>query len=208
MEFANRTSVGPPIASQWMLLTAKSTLSPNHNTQFGPGGRVDVSLVPTKRVEPAIGKAWAPGWPEIPPAADPAAMSARRSVMDRNHTLINHTISKRRRRCGWLVGLVAATALAGCAGDSAIRHQFMQGQVLSVDANEIVVCIGKRDGAHDGQVLNVIRHLAEIAVVEGAPFSRAQVGQVRIVDVYDDHYAHASIVTGEAKTGDMVELDN
>jgi hypothetical protein len=29
---------------------------PNHNTQCGPGGRVDVSLVPTKRVEPAIGK--------------------------------------------------------------------------------------------------------------------------------------------------------
>jgi len=128
--------------------------------------------------------------------------------MDRNHTLINHTVSKSRRTCGWLVSLVTATALTGCAGDSVIRHQFMQGQVLSVDANEIVVCIGKRDGARDGQVLNVIRHLAEIAVVEGAPFSRAQVGQVRIVDVYDDHYAHVSIVTGEAKTGDMVELDN
>lgn len=128
--------------------------------------------------------------------------------MDRNHTLINHTISKRRRRCGWLVGLVAATALAGCAGDSAIRHQFMQGQVLSVDANEIVVCIGKRDGAHDGQVLNVIRHSQTNRSPKAPPFSRAQVGQVRIVDVYDDHYAHVSIVTGEAKTGDMVELDN
>lgn len=196
------------MASQWMLLTAKSTLSPNHNTQFGPGGRVDVSLVPTKRVERAIGKTWASGWPEIPTAADPAAMSARRSVMDRNRTLINHPVTKSRRRCGWLASLVTATALAGCAGDNAIRHQFMQGQVLSVDANEIVVCIGRRDGAHDGQVLNVIRHLADLAVVEGAPFSRAQVGQVRIVDVYDDHYAHVSIVTGEAKTGDMVELDN
>ena len=128
--------------------------------------------------------------------------------MDRNHTSINRTVNTNRRRFGWLVGLVAAMALTGCAGDSAIRHQFMQGQVLSVDANEIVVCIGKRDGAHDGQVLNVIRHFAEMAIVEGAPFSRAQVGQVRIVDVYDDHYARVSIVTGEVKTGDMVELDN
>ena len=40
------------------------------------------------------------------------------------------------------------------------------------------------------------------------PFRREQVGQVRIVDVFDDHYAHAAVVTGQAQVGDMAVLDN
>jgi hypothetical protein len=128
--------------------------------------------------------------------------------MDTNYNAINPAVSSRRRSLGWLIGIVAATALAGCASDSAIRHQFMQGQVLASDANEIVVCIGKRDGAENGQVLNVIRHVQKVGKPKSSPFGREDVGQVRIVDVYDEHYAHVAIITGEAKTGDMVELDN
>ena len=29
-----------------------------------------------------------------------------------------------------------------------------------------------------------------------------------LVDVFDDHYAHAAVVTGQAQVGDMAVLDN
>lgn len=120
----------------------------------------------------------------------------------------NTTTSRRRRSLGWIVGIVALTSLAGCAGDSALRHQFMQGQVLSSEADGIVVCIGERDGAEAGQILNVIRHVQKVGKPKSSPFDREQVGKVRIVDVYDTHYAHVAIVSGAVKPGDMVELDN
>lgn len=123
--------------------------------------------------------------------------------MDNNCT---STTASRRRSLGWIVGIFALTVLTGCAGDSALRHQFMQGQVLSAGADEIVVCIGTRDGAESGQVLDVFRHVQKVGQPKSSPFAREPVGKVRIVDVYDEHYAHVAIVSGEARTGDTVEL--
>jgi len=116
-----------------------------------------------------------------------------------------------RRHClGWILAAVAVVSLGGCAGGASVRHEFvMQGQVLSTDADGIVVCVGRQDGAENGQVLNVIRHSRTTkGNPKAPPFRREQVGQVRVVDVFDDHYAHVEVVTGKAEVGDMVVLDN
>lgn len=116
-----------------------------------------------------------------------------------------------RRHClGWIWAAVAVASVAGCAGGTSVRHEFvMQGQVLSTDESGVVVCVGRQDGAESGQILNVIRHMRTTGGNPKAPpFRREQVGQVRIVDVFDDHYAHAAVVTGQAQVGDMAVLDN
>lgn len=83
----------------------------------------------------------------------------------------------------------------------------MQGQVLSVDRTDLVLCIGTRDGATVGQVLDVVRHLP----VSRAPkakhgFRRETVGKVRIAELFDEHYSRAEIVDGAPRVNDTVEL--
>ena len=116
----------------------------------------------------------------------------------------------RRQGLGWILAAVAVASVGGCAGGKSLQHEFvMQGQVLSTDADGIVVCVGRQDGAENGQVLNVIRHSRTTkGNPKAPPFRREQVGQVRVVDVFDDHYAHVEVVTGKAEVGDMVVLDN
>lgn len=116
----------------------------------------------------------------------------------------------RRHYLGWILAAVAIVSLGGCAGGTSVRHEFvMQGQVLSTDESGVVVCVGRQNGAESGQILNVIRHMRTTGGNPKAPpFRREQVGQVRIVEVFDDHYAHAAIVTGQAQVGDMAVLDN
>jgi hypothetical protein len=106
--------------------------------------------------------------------------------------------------------LAVAVALAGCASTSPTYHRYMmQGQVLSLDGDALVVCIGDRDGAEVGQVLTVIRHVpktggAPKAVASG--FRREQVGTARIAEVFDEHYARAQVLSGRLEVNDMVEL--
>lgn len=116
-----------------------------------------------------------------------------------------------RRQClGWILAAVAVASVGGCAGGKSVRHEFvMQGQVLASDTNGILVCVGRQNGAESGQILNVVRYSRTTGGNPKAPpFRREQVGQVRIVEVVDDHYAQVTITSGQAQVGDMVVLDN
>lgn len=105
-----------------------------------------------------------------------------------------------------LVGLL----LAGCASTSPSYHRYMmQGQVLSVDGESLVVCIGERDGAKAGQELTVVRHTPRpgASKAAGPGFRRESIGQVRIAVVFDEHYASAHVLNGRPQVNDVVELD-
>lgn len=79
-----------------------------------------------------------------------------------------------------------------------IGHSFfMRGEIVRVDAGGAVVCLGKVDGAHEGQVLEVYR--------QGHRFRRL-VGHVEVDQVFDGHFAHIHITDGEMKKGYWVEL--
>lgn len=106
--------------------------------------------------------------------------------------------------------LLCALLLTACASTSPAYHQIvMQGQVLSVASDTLVVCIGERDGARVGQELTVVRHVPQPAASKaaGPGFRRAPVGQVRITTVFDDHYASARILSGRPEVNDVVELE-
>ena len=111
-----------------------------------------------------------------------------------------------------LVGALAFSfALPGVASASegGFRHNvLMRGQVLEKGDETLVVCVGQADGAQVGQVLDVIRHKRRIRYSRagGPRYRRENIGQVRIAELFDSHYAEAEVISGSPKVNDTVEL--
>ena len=103
--------------------------------------------------------------------------------------------------------LVFVGLLNACAGSTFYHENIMRGQVVGVDNDELVICIGREDGARKGQELQVYRYVWEGAVEEGDDDYRVDyVGAVQIKSVINDHFARAVSTTGDAKKHDIVEL--
>jgi len=98
--------------------------------------------------------------------------------------------------------------LVGCA-PATVRHEWiMRGQVLSLDNGVATVCVGTRDGAKVGQVLDV-EHITIQPTSNphvGPRFVRADAGKVKITELFDEHYARAEVVAGNPAVNDVVEL--
>ena len=125
--------------------------------------------------------------------------------------LLNSLSAQRMRARLGTVAALLCLALSGCASTSPAYHDYiMQGQVLSIDGKQLVVCVGERDGAKTGQVLNVVRHVPNAGSPKSSlpNFRREDVGKVRIVSVFDEHYATAEITQGNPQVGDTAELDS
>lgn len=109
------------------------------------------------------------------------------------------------------VAVLVSLVLSGCASTSPAYHKYtMQGQVLSVEGNSLVVCVGKEDGAKVGQELSIVRHVNRPASskVPGPGFKREAVGRVRIESIFDEHYSRAQVLSGSPQVNDTVELDH
>lgn len=105
--------------------------------------------------------------------------------------------------------LLIALSSSTQASEGSFRHDvLMRGQILENEAGTLVVCVGTKDGAEVGQVLNVIRHIRGAHQHKSSTprFRREAVGSVRITKVFDEHYAIAEVVEGEAQVNDTVEL--
>jgi hypothetical protein len=108
------------------------------------------------------------------------------------------------------IALAAMLGLSGCATSSPAYHSYvMQGQVLSMEGNTLNVCIGERDGAAVGQVLDVVRHVPRMSSPKATTpsYRRQDVGTVRIVSLLDEHYATAVVVSGQPQVNDTVEFE-
>jgi len=99
--------------------------------------------------------------------------------------------------------------LAGCVNSPVYHSYVMRGQVVQASTSDVVVCIGKRDGAEPEQLLNVYRiEFAKGLVEEGeSMWQRAPVGKVKIEGIIDDHFAKARIIEGDIAKNDIVELE-
>lgn len=109
-----------------------------------------------------------------------------------------------------LVIAMTMMALAGCASLRSAEHKYiMKGQVLEVNDGQVVLCIGKADGATAGQEFQVYRYKRTPYVSPkqtAQRFKREEVGSVRITQVVDVHYAEASVVSGDVQVHDVAEL--
>ena len=115
-----------------------------------------------------------------------------------------------KRKC--IIGcLLAWTAImAGCANLDSARHEYiMRGQILEVSDNEAYLCIGRKDGAEVGQEYTVYNFRKTLLRNEKSPqftYIKEKTGTVKLIEIVDEHFAKAKILTGEAKVNDVVEL--
>ncbi len=104
--------------------------------------------------------------------------------------------------------LVFIGLLTACAGNSLLHNYIMRGQVVGVEENDVILCIGSHDGAQVGQVLEVYRVVNENRFYEkGDLFKKNYIGEVVIGSIVDDHFARASVNSGDVKMHDIVELE-
>ena len=106
--------------------------------------------------------------------------------------------------------LLASTVLAagGCASLRRAYHNYvMRGSIVEKSADEVVICIGAKEGAAVGQELEVVEFRQEPnKMSKGMHFEKYSVGKIRITEVFDEHFARARIVEGKAEKSDVVEL--
>ncbi|MFT6246887.1 MAG: major membrane immunogen (membrane-anchored lipoprotein) [Cognaticolwellia sp.] len=104
--------------------------------------------------------------------------------------------------------LAFAIVLTGCANSDFSHNYLMRGQVVSVKPDNVVVCVGLEDGAKVGQVLNTYRFIMNDDNDEGADFfMQVENGQIRIEEIIDEHFAKVSVLKGDVKKNDMVQLN-
>ncbi len=107
--------------------------------------------------------------------------------------------------------LVIIGLLTACAGSPIYHKTFMRGQIVGVEESDVVLCIGSNDGAQVGQTLDVYRisnvnPTLELGAEGSSAFKREFIGEVVISDVVDDHFARASVNSGDVEMHDVVEL--
>ncbi len=99
---------------------------------------------------------------------------------------------------------------AGCASMKAAEHKYiMKGQILEVSDGQAYLCIGSADGAKAGQQFPVYRYerLPFAGPKQTTPsFKRETVGEVKITQVVDVHFATATILNGDIKVNDVAEV--
>ena len=107
-----------------------------------------------------------------------------------------------------MVIAVFSLVVSGCANSDFSHNYLMKGQVISVDDNNIYVCVGLDDGAKVGQILEAYRFVMNDDNDEGADFFlKQETGQIRIEELVDEHFAKVSVLEGEVKKHDMVLLN-
>ena len=107
-----------------------------------------------------------------------------------------------------IVITVFGLIISGCANSDFAHKNFMKGQIISVDDNNIYVCVGVEDGAKVGQIFEAYRYILNDDNDEGAEFFHKQeTGHIRIEELVDGHFAKVSVLEGEVQKNDIVLLN-
>ncbi len=107
-----------------------------------------------------------------------------------------------------LIFAVFALFLTGCANSDLSHRYLMRGQVVSASPDNIVVCVGYDDGAEVGQIFDTYRFTMNDDNEEGAEFfQKVEKGQIIIEEIIDEHFAKVSVLKGQVKKFDFVQLN-
>lgn len=114
-------------------------------------------------------------------------------------------MAKIRMKVAFAASLFTASAPVSAQG---IAHTwFMRGSIVGIDFRGPVVCIGRVDGAEAGQVLEVYRPAPVYLRRRGSNHYRKKlIAHVAVDQIINDHYAHVTVIDGEPRKGDIVEL--
>ncbi len=121
-----------------------------------------------------------------------------------------------------LASLLIGCALLGSGGlgcfsaNQAYHKYLMRGSIVGRKGDRFVICIGSRDGAQIGQVLQTydVALIAGDGTIPGGAgiperpvrYERRPIGKVRITQILAPHFAEAEVVEGKVTDHAIVEL--
>ncbi len=107
----------------------------------------------------------------------------------------------------YFVIVSVAGFIAACSSASLYHNYMMRGQVMHVEGDKVVVCIGSEDGAKPGMVLDVFKVEYSGSMTDGTDnYSKEAVGEIQIDSVIDEHFARGFIVEGTIEANNVAEL--
>jgi hypothetical protein len=122
------------------------------------------------------------------------------------------TMDKTTQRTGAAAAAVLLALLAGCSTMQAAGHKYlMRGQVIEASGGTVYLCVGTADGAKKGQQLSAYHFVPgrrPSSKGSGPTFTREKTGTVEIIEIVDEHYANAKVLSGDVNEGNLVELDS
>ena len=104
--------------------------------------------------------------------------------------------------------VVVLTMMSACASSPFYHQNFMRGQVVSLKGDNAVICIGSSSQVQlQGKSLSVYRVVYDAGRYEGyEEFRREYAGSIVLDSVIDEHFARATVVDGQIRKNDMVQL--
>jgi hypothetical protein len=100
-----------------------------------------------------------------------------------------------------IVLIVLLTALMSACSSSPFYHKvLMRGQVVGVDGDQVVFCIGSDTGAAIGEEFDAYRYTYE----DGGYYNTKEVGSVVVREIVNVHFAKGFISRGEVAKHDIL----
>ncbi|WOJ98143.1 hypothetical protein R0137_06095 [Congregibacter brevis] len=104
-----------------------------------------------------------------------------------------------------IVSIVLLTSLMGACSSSPFYHKvFMRGQIVGVDGDEVVFCIGTETGASIGEEFVAHRYTYEENQENGDYYGTKEVGSVEVREIVNEHFAKGVISSGEVTKYDIL----
>jgi hypothetical protein len=100
-----------------------------------------------------------------------------------------------------------AVLIAACSSAPLYHNKIMTGQVVYVEGDKVVVCIGSADGAEPGLVLDVFKVEYSGSMEDGTDnYNKKAVGEIQIDSIIDEHFSRGYIVKGKVGPNNVAEL--
>ncbi|EAQ95798.1 hypothetical protein [Congregibacter litoralis] len=104
-----------------------------------------------------------------------------------------------------IVSIVLLTALMSACSSSPFYHKvFMRGQIVGVDGDQVVFCIGSDSGASIGEEFVAHRYTYEDYLEDGEYYDTIEVGSVVVREIVNVHFAKGVISSGEVTKYDIL----
>lgn len=104
-----------------------------------------------------------------------------------------------------VVSIVFLAALMGACSSSPFYHKvFMRGQIVGVDDDQVVFCIGEETGASIGEEFVAYRYTYEDYYDDAEYYDIIEVGTVVVREIVNEHFAKGVISSGEVTKYDIL----
>lgn len=103
--------------------------------------------------------------------------------------------------------VTCAIFITSCATVESGYHRFvMRGSVVDLVDSNVYLCIGSADGAAVGQELKAYKIVETSGNPKTRTFQKSDTGKVKIMEIVDEHFARAIVISGKVEKNDIVEL--